>query len=249
MLTAGNGVAFTLLNMGEHTPGSRLRELRERLGLSLRQAAQRAETISYGAIRQLEGRVGSWERVELGSLLALSRAYGVPLDYLIRFVFVTENAPDIATEVMKRPDDLEVHPEWMAFPAYASGAAGDHGAATPMKDKVAYIPREHLSREGVKADDVRVYYLDAECLISDEASRVGKPFSVGDYVAIDTNRTPEVGEMVSTWCNVLNTMVFLRHGVDRVGVALRTIADRRAPPAVVDITDSTVLGPVIWRGG
>lgn len=249
MFTAGNRAAFTLLHMGEHTPGSRLRELRERLGLSLRQAAQRAETISYGAIRQLEGRVGSWERVELGSLLALSRAYGVPLDYLVRFVFISEDAPDIATDVMKRPDDLEVHPEWMAFPAYACGAAGDHGSAKPMKDKVAYIPREHLTRESVKADDVRVYYLDDECLISDEAARVSKPFSVGDYVAIDTSRTADVGDVVSTWCNDLKTMVFLRYGVDRVGVALRTLADRRAPPAVVDITDSTVLGPVIWRGG
>lgn len=249
MLTAGNRVPFTLMHMGEHTPGSRLRELRERLGLSLRQAAQRAETISYGAIRQLEGRVGSWERVELGSLLALSRAYGVPLDYLVRFVFVTEDAPDIATEVMKRPDDLEVHPEWMAFPAYAASAAGDHGAATPMKDKVAYIPREHLTREDVKAADVRVYYLDGECLISDEASRVSKPFSTGDYVAVDTKRTPDLGEVVATWCPVHETIVFQRFGIDGTNTTLRVLADRRSPPVVADTSDALVLGAVIWRGG
>lgn len=249
MFTAGHAAAFTLLHMGDHTPGSRLRELRERLGLSLRQAAQRAETISYGAIRQLEGRVGSWERVELGSLLALSRAYGVPFDYLVRFVFLTDDAPDIGTEVIKSPSDLEVHPEWIAFPAYAAREAGGAGAATPMKDKVAYIPREHLTRENVKADDVRVYYLDGDCLVSDEAQRVSRSFAVGDYVAVCTTRTPNVGEVVATWCNHRRTMVFQRWGVDGVSTSLRTLADRRVPPVVVDVTTALVLGPVIWRGG
>lgn len=249
MFTAGNTHAFTLLNMGEHTPGSRLRELRERLGLSLRQAAQRAETISYGAIRQLESRVGSWERVELGSLLALSRAYGVPLDYLVRFVFLVDDAPDIATEVMKRPDDLEVHPEWIAFPAYAAREGGNNGAATPMKDKVAYIPREHLSRQNTKAEHVRVYYLDGGCMISEEAARVSKSFTIGDYVAIDTSRTPTLGDVVATWCNDRATIVFQRWGIDGTATTLRPVADRRVLPVVVDTTGARVLGAVVWRGG
>jgi transcriptional regulator with XRE-family HTH domain len=243
------GRVRTLVFMGEHTPGSRLRELRERLHLSLRQAAQRAETISYATIRQLEHRVGAWDRVEVGTLSALSRAYGVPLDRLVRLVFLAEDTPDIAEEVIKKPEDLEVHPEWVAFRAVPASEAGAVGAATPSEGKVAYIPKEHLVRAGAKVDNVRVFHLDGECLVSEEAQRVSKSFVVGDYVAIDSDREPEPGEVVASWCEVTNAMVFLRWGIDVGETTLRALSKRREPPVVGNAQNTRLLGPVIWRGG
>lgn len=247
ILAPGRG--HTLVFMGEHTPGTRLRELRERLNLSLRQAAQRAESISYATIRQLEHRVGAWDRVEVGTLSALSRAYGVPLDRLVRLVFLAEDTPDIAEEVIKKPEDLEVHPEWVAFRAVHASEGGATGATTPSEGKVAYIPKEHLVRAGAKIDSVRVYHLDGECLVSEEAQRVSKSFAVGDYVAIDSDRKPTPGEVVACWCEVNNVMLFQRWGVDGDDTMLRALANRREPAVVWNLSGTRVLGPVIWRGG
>lgn len=241
--------AYNVACMGEHTPGSRLRELRERLGLSLRQAAQRSETINHNTIHALEQRVGSWDHVEVGTLNALCRAYGLPLDSLIRLVFLAGETPDITSEVMKKPEDLEVHPEWIAYPATPARAAGGDGAATPSEGKVAYIPREHLIRAGAKVESVRVFHLDGECLVSEEAQRISKSFVVGDYVAIDSDREPAPGEVVAAWCNVSRSMVFLRWGVDVGETTLRALSDRRQPAVVGDARNTRVLGPVIWRGG
>lgn len=68
------------------TPGEKLRALRENLGLSLRDAADRTGSLSYGAIRQLENRGDSWDRVELGSVRALARAYELPLWDLLQVI-------------------------------------------------------------------------------------------------------------------------------------------------------------------
>lgn len=68
------------------TPGQKLRALREQLGLSLREAADRTGSLSYGAIRQLENRADTWDRVELGSVRALARAYELPLWDLLRAI-------------------------------------------------------------------------------------------------------------------------------------------------------------------
>ena len=71
------------------TLGQKLRALREGLGLglSLRGAAERAGgVISHNTIHALETRTESWERVELGSLRALARAFEMPLWDLLRAV-------------------------------------------------------------------------------------------------------------------------------------------------------------------
>jgi transcriptional regulator with XRE-family HTH domain len=244
-----NGLAFTLAFMGEHTPGSRLRQLRERLGISLRKAAQRSESITYGAIRSLETRDGSWDHVELGTLVALSRAYGIPIDRLVRFVFLTDDAPDLASEILKGPEDLEVHPDWVAFPAFAASDAGDEGAATPEKEMVAYIPIEHLIRRGVLRENVRVFHLDGRCLVSDEVKRVEKAFAPGDYVAIDTTRQPEGGEVVMAWCETTKSALFKRWLIDEGDVTFHPLSGIKGSMTVYGTCTSRLLGPVVWRGG
>jgi len=235
--------------MGEHTPGTRLRELRERLNLSLRQAAARAETISYGAIRQLEHRVGAWDRVELGTLVALSRAYQIPLDKLVRFVFITDDTPDISDSVVKGWEALEVHPHWVAFPVFGTVDAGDLGAATPGSDEVAYIPVEHLIRKGVLRENVRVFHVNGACMVSDEVKRVEKNYAPGDYVAVDTDRAPEAGDVVVAWLSDRELMVIKRWGVDRENVTLHPLSRSRPAIRVSDLSAARIIGPVIWRGG
>jgi transcriptional regulator with XRE-family HTH domain len=249
VLSVNNDIAFTLAFMGEHTPGSRLRQLRERLGISLRKAAQRSETITYGAIRSLETRAGSWDHVELGTLAALSRAYGVPIDRLVRFVYQTDDAPDLASEIIKGLEDMEVHPDWVAFPAVATGDAGGDGAATPETEQVAYIPIEHLIRRGVLRENVRVYHLSENCLISEEVRRIEKAFAAGDYVAVDTTRQPDGGEVVMAWCDTTHSALFKRWLVDEGTVVFHPLSGVKATTVVFGSYPSRLLGPVVWRGG
>jgi transcriptional regulator with XRE-family HTH domain len=65
------------------TPGQRLRDVREVLGLSLREAAARSGRISHVAIQKIEKKSGTLESVSLGSLTALARAYNLPVDVVI----------------------------------------------------------------------------------------------------------------------------------------------------------------------
>jgi SOS-response transcriptional repressor LexA len=239
----------TLVFMGEHTPGSRLRELRDRLGLSLRQAAQRSETINHNTIHALEQRTGSWEHVEIGTLLALSRAYQIPLDKLVRFVFIADDAPDISDSLVKGWEELEVHPHWVAFPVFGTVDAGDIGAATPRDDEVAYIPMEHLVRKGALRENVRVFHVNGSCMVSDEVKRVEKNYAPGDFVAVDMARAPEPGDVVVAWVEAREMMVIKRWQVDRADATLHPLSKSRPALRGVDLTDATIIGPVIWRGG
>ena len=250
MLVVGaNAPPFSLPDMGEHTPGTRLKELRQRLGLSLRQAAQRAETINHNTIYFLEQRVGSWEHVELGTLSALSRAYQIPLDKLVRFVFITDDTPDISKDVVKGWEQLEVHPDWVAFPVFGTVDAGDIGAATPGENEVAYIPVEHLIRRGALRENVRVFHVNGSCMVSDEVKRIEKNYASGDYVAVDTARAPQTGEIVVAWLDDRELMVIKRWGIDTKGVVFHPLAGSRPPVRVDDPSDARIIGPVIWRGG
>jgi transcriptional regulator with XRE-family HTH domain len=64
-------------------PGQRLRDVREALGLSLREAAVRSGRISHVAIQKIEKMPETLESVSLGSLTALARAYNLPIDVVV----------------------------------------------------------------------------------------------------------------------------------------------------------------------
>jgi SOS-response transcriptional repressor LexA len=239
----------TLAFMGDHTPGSRLRELRDRLGLSLRQAAQRSESINHNTIHALEQRTSSWERVEIGTLVALARAYQIPLDTLVRFVFLSGDAPDISESVVKDWEALEVHPHWVAFPVFGTVDAGDVSAAAPIEDEVAYIPVEHLVRKGALRDNVRVFHVNGSCMVSDEVKRIEKNYAPGDYVAVDTGRAPQPGDVVVAWVDEREIMVIKRWQVDQFDVTLHPLASSRPALRGADLSNARIIGPVIWRGG
>jgi transcriptional regulator with XRE-family HTH domain len=240
---------YRLLFMAGHTPGERLKRLRERLGWSLRDAAKAAETVSYSTLRNLEQRVGSWEGVSLGTLVAVGRAYGVSIDRLIAYVLEDEDAPDVATEVLRKIEALEVHPDWIAFPVYAAADAGDISAALPREDDVSFIPKEHLMRRDALREHVRVFKVDGGCVVSDEVRRNDKSYSPGDYVAVDVSGLPQVGDVVAAWWNERELMVIKRFGVDREQVVLHPLSGSRATIVLPDAGATRLVGSVIWRGG
>lgn len=235
--------------MPPHTPGERLKQLRERLKLSYRQAQKRAETVSYSTLRNLENRAGNWEAVELGTVRALARAYGIPLDQLVAFAFMSDDAPDLADEVLKKVEHLEVHPDWVAFPVYGPASAGDIGAATPGEDDVAYIPREHLTRRGSSVDNIRVFIINGSCMVSDEVRRIEKNYAPGDYIAVDTQRPALPGDVVVAWWDEQHAMLIKRLLVDRENVVLRPLSSQHQSVILPNAADLHVVGPVVWRGG
>jgi len=244
-----NRQPLRLVFMSGHTPGERFAALRQRLGWSLRDAARAAETVSYSTLRNLEQRVGSWEGVTLGTLIAVSRAYGMSIDRLIAYVLADDDAPDVAAEVLRKIEALEVHPDWIAFPVYGSVDAGDIGTATPGEDEVAFIPKEHLMRRGALRENVRVFQVAGGCMVSDEVRRVDKNYAPGDYVAVDVTRVPQAGDVVVAWWNDRDLMLIKRFGVDRESVVLHPLSSARATIVLPNAGDVHVLGPVIWRGG
>lgn len=244
-----HSLSFRLVFMSGHTPGERLKTLRERLGWSLREAAKAAETVSYSTLRNLEQRAGSWHGVPLGTLVAVGRAYGLPIDRLIAYALAGDETPDVAAEVLKKLAELEVHPDWIAFPVYGTVDAGDIGAATPGEDEVAFIPKEHLMRRGALRENIRVFHVVGGCMVSDEVRRVDKNYAPGDYVAVDVTRPPQTGDVVVAWWNERDLMVIKRFGVDQETVVLHPLSSARATIVLPNAGDVHVLGPVIWRGG
>lgn len=249
MVSTLNSPRHTFVFMAGNTPGDRLRQLRERLGWSLRTAAKASEGVSYGTIKNLEDAPGAFDNVTLGTLRAIARAYGMTIDRLIAFALYSEDAPDLTTEVLRKVEALEVHPDWVAFPVYGTVDAGDMGAATPGEDEVAYIPREHLMRRGALRENIRVFHINGTCMVSDEVRRIEKNYAPGDFIAVDIDRPAQPGDVVVAWWDEKQAMVIKRYGIDRDGIQLTPLSSARSAIVMPHSDLASVLGPVVWRGG
>lgn len=244
-----NARALSVVFMPGDTPGERLRQLRERLGWSLRTAARASESLSYSTIRNLEDAPGALDNVTLGTLRALSRAYGLSIARLIALAVEGDDAPSVSDEILKKVEALEVHPDWVAFPVYGSVDAGDIGAATPGEDEVAYIPKDHLMRRGALRENIRVFHINGTCMVSDEVRRIEKNYAPGDFIAVDIDRAAQPGDVVVAWWDERQTMVIKRYLIDREGIVLTPLSSTRAAITLPHADAAKVLGPVIWRGG
>jgi SOS-response transcriptional repressor LexA len=249
LLSTLNAAPRTFVFMPGHTPGERLRQLRARLGWSLRTAAKASEGVSYSTIKNLEDSPGAWEAVTLGTLRGIARAYGMTVDRLIAIAFDGDDAPNLADEVLKKVAALEVHPDWVAFPVYGTVDAGDIGAATPGDDEVAYIPREHLMRRGALRENIRVFHINGTCMVSDEVRRIEKNYAPGDFIAVDIDRAAQPGDVVVAWWEEKQAMVIKRYAVDRDGIQLTPLSSTRSAITLPHADLTHLLGPVVWRGG
>lgn len=232
----------SLPDMSELTPGERMKALRDKRGLSLRQAAKLAG-VSHGTIQNLEAR--GLDGVSFGVASNLARAYGMTLTNLQRINNgLNPIRPDIENELGK----YEVHPNWVKIPVYGSVAAGDE-AAEPIEGQAAYIPREHLARKGANIDTTHCYVVNGRCMLSPEAMKVDRTFAPGDYVAVDIAKTPEAGDVVVAWWAREEVMVIKRYGLEDRQVVLTPIAPGVPSITLDDPEDVHVIGPVVWRGG
>ena len=228
------------------TSGARIHQLRKRLGLSLRGAAQ-VTGLSYNTIRHLEQRVGRWDGVQHSTLQALARGYGVSLASISR---IAEDREPLDHEPQGGEpwEAYRVHPDWLTFPVYGSVSAGDE-VPEPLTGEVAYIPREHLQRRGASEETVRVYQINGSCMVSDEARRVEKNFAPGDYIAVDFGKGYEIGDPVVAWWPEQSCMVIKRYRVEGENIILFPLASGRPQLVLPSEEDVNILGPVVWRGG
>lgn len=143
---------------------------------------------------------------------------------------------------------LEAHPDWVRLQVYGSVSAGRNDAE-PYGDEVAYLPRETLRAKGLEPQNVRVYLVNGDCMISGEAQRVQKNIAPGDYVAIDTKRRPKPGDVVVAWWGQEEKMVVKRYGVEGSNIVLYPVNPAHPNLVLEDEDDVSILGSVVWRGG
>lgn len=225
------------------TAGERLRQLREAMGLSLREAAQLAG-LSHGTIAQLESGKTDPDNVRARTLNALGRAYS-KAPQSIRDV-ITGKAP------YDRPAEgtslLASHPNWVTLPLHASRSAGAAGPQA-IPGEVAFVPRARLSEWHTTMGEAAAYLLDHNCLISDEARRAPKAVVWRDHVVVSKTAQPEPGSLLANWWPAAEMLTITRHGLDAENVVCHP--QRAGKPTVVlpSASDLLLIGPVIFRSG
>ncbi len=142
---------------------------------------------------------------------------------------------------------LEVYDDWLAFPVYGSVSAGKDEAKALEGE--AYVPRDKLKAKGADPRYVRIYLVNGDCMISDEARRLEKNIAPGDYIAVDTRSRPQTGDVVVAWWPDEEKLVVKRYRVEREGIVLYP-ANPAHPNLVLSGEDDVfIIGRVIWRGG
>lgn len=231
-----------------------LRSRRKALGLSQQAvAASSRGRLSQSDVSRLErGLLHPTEGLPIEKFLALLGA----LEWsLAAFSHATglevagrQQAEDLHREALQAASRLEVQPEWLEFPVYGSVAAGEEGGET-LPLGWAYIPREKLRARGAVPEDVRVYLVNGDCMISGEAQRVQKNIAPGDYVAVDSRRKPRPGEVVVAYWPAEDKLVVKRYRIEGREIVLYPVNPAH-PNLVLPSEDEVfILGTVVWRGG
>lgn len=141
----------------------------------------------------------------------------------------------------------EVSPNWMGFPVYSAISAGT-GVYSEAID-TAYIPLEHLKANAVNIATLRVFLVNGDCMISDEAMKGKGSISPGDYVAVDPERAVKPDDIVVFWDGEDEVMLIKR--VYEEDDHLIFYSAKPGLPPIVRRKEAIgqILGPVVWRGG
>ncbi len=143
---------------------------------------------------------------------------------------------------------LEVHDTWLPFPVYGWVSAGKR-EGKPLEGEVSYVPEGKLKAKGADPEHVRIYLVNGDCMISDEARRLEKNIAPGDYIAVDTRSRPQPGDVVVAWWPEEEKLVVKRFRVEKEGIVLYP-ANPSYPNLVLPAEDDVyIIGRVIWRGG
>ena len=172
------------------------------------------------------------------SLDAFSEATGLTLPF----------SSQEQAEALEAASRLEVRPQWLEFPVYGAVAAGKK-ATEPLKDEHIYIPREKLRARGADPENIQVYLVNGDCMISNEAQRIQKNIAPGDYVAVDRSRKPQVGDVVVAWWPEEEKMVVKRYKIEGKDIVLYPVNPAHPNLVLAREEDVYLLGTVVWRGG
>ncbi len=228
-----------------------LKERRLKFGMSQQDVVAASGEVLYQAeVSRLErGIVHPTEDISLEKFFALLKALEWTLeDFAAATGLSLPFASQEQAEALQAASRLEVTPEWLKLPVYGAVAAGKKDAK-PLNDEHVYIPREKLRAKGADPATVKVYLVNGDCMISNEAQRIQKNIAPGDYVAVDSSRKPQPGDVVVAWWPFEDKMVVKRFKIEGKDIVLYPVNPAH-PNLVLDREEDVfVLGTVVWRGG
>ncbi|WP_337869171.1 S24 family peptidase [Meiothermus sp.] len=223
-----------------------IRQQRLYLGKSQSQVAQESGLLNQTEVSRLErGLVHPTLQLGAAKLRALLRVLGWSW---AQFAQATGLELDFsekgALEGLKR---LEAGLHFATFPVQASAMAGHK--STESSEGLVSIPLEDLRALGVRPENVRVYAVNGDCMVSESVRGMGQSIAPGDRVAVDIGRMPRAGDVVVAWDGLGERMLIKRYQEE--GEHIVFYPARHSVPPVVRHRDDPVkiIGPVVWRGG
>jgi repressor LexA len=213
-------------------------------------ATQSKNVLNQTVISRIERGVSQpLESLSLKELLCYLSVLELTLESFMKLtglVFSLESLEQAETlEQVKR---FQVRPKWQRFKVLGTVSAGK-SSGSDSRDEEIIIPREHLIKKGADPKFVRVYLVNGDCMISEEARRSHKNIASGDYVAIDVKNKAKSGDIVVAWWAEEEKLVIKRFKVEREQVVLYPTSPAHPPLVLQHEDDAKILGRVIWRGG
>ncbi len=223
-----------------------IRQQRQHLGKSQTQVAQESGLLNQTEVSRLErglvhptldlgaAKLRGLLRVLGWSWPQFAKATGLELDF----------AESGALEGLKR---LEADLHFATFSVQATALAGLKNTQT--SEGLVSIPLEDLRALGVRPENVRVYAVNGDCMVSESVRAMGQSIAPGDRVAVDIGRMPKAGDVVVAWDGLGDLMLIKRYQEE--GEHIVFYPARHSVPPVVRHRDDPVkiIGPVVWRGG
>ncbi len=228
-----------------------LKDRRKQLGLAQQDVVRDGEGgLSQSDVSRLErGFIHPTEGLSLGKFLALLKALEWSLaDFSKATGLKLPAASEAQAEALQAASRIEVRPEWLEFPVYGMVSAGQE-EAEPLSNERVYIPREKLRNRGADPGNVRVYQVNGDCMISNEAQRVQKNIAPGDYVAVDSSRKPQPGEVVVAYWPGEDKLVVKRYKIEGKNIVLYPVNPAHPNLILASEDEVFLLGTVVWRGG
>lgn len=161
--------------------------------------------------------------------------------------FSQETGLELDLEGSEGARRLEVSLQFATF-AVQGGVWAGVGEGSVTEGFVS-IPLEDLRALGVRPENVRVYGVNGDCMVSEGVRGMGQSIAPGDRVAVDTGRMPTTGDVVVAW-DGLNEVLLIKRYEEADEHIVFYPARRSVPPVVRHRDDPiTLIGPVVWRGG
>jgi predicted transcriptional regulator len=156
----------------------------------------------------------------------------------------TKSALDEALEAMTY---LEADIDWVPIEVVGVVDANfDDTVQNKSLNKVAMFPRDKLKGSDLKK--VKAYFVNGDCMISDEARRMEKSIAPGDYIAVELGRPVEVGEVVVGWWVKKRKMIVKRFGLDGDKVLLYP-TNKAHPVLEMQEDEFVAIGKFLARAG